>query len=318
MTGVKNMDFYCKEKPHNKRWESGQSILHRQQPETKKAPHKQQDYALENSYGDLRYLKKDEKTGQDREGFSLEAKEAAGTPTHTEKEKRLDRATMKKVSHGSKKTLFSSELPLRNQALFYEMSGSKKSDAFLKCMKALIRRQGHQTLRDAFGFLEQEPEQLELKTLKSQQQRISPDTKTEYPHELSLEEKTGRRMLMTEEHVAHPQELTLEEFAATNKRMDQLSERLRKKEAKERQLCSELQSMLARRSEEQHSAKQLLSDSPKHTQEESEKQSHSKSKNSSDNRRQNMQFSSQDTAQAEPGETEAEETDSHAKPLIES
>lgn len=282
-----NMGFYLKEKPQNKRWESGQSILHRQQPETKEDAHKQEDYTLKNSYGALHYLKRDKKARQDREGFSLEAFEAAGTPVHTEKEKHLDRATMKKVSHGDKKTLFSSEAPLRNQALFYDMSGSKKSDNFVKCMKELIRRQGHQTLRDAFGFLEHEPEQLELEAMKDPQQRVTPETKTEAPHEL-----------------------TIEEFTSTNRRIDTLSSRLHKKKAKERQLCSELQTMLAQRAEDKHAAEKHLSDRPKHTQEESEKHSNSKRKNSSDNRRGSMLFSVEDTAQAEPGEETAADTDS--------
>lgn len=249
------MSFYWKEKPQNRRWESGQSILHRQQPETKKDTHKQEDYALKNSYGALHYLKKDKKAGQDREGFSLEAFEAAGTPVHTEKEKHLDRTTMKKVNHGDKKTLFSSEVPLRSQALFYDMAGSKKSESFLKCLKELMRRQGHQTLRDAFGFLEQEPERLELEAMKDQQQRITPEKKMEYPHEL-----------------------TIEEFTTTNKRIDNLSSRLHKKEAKERQLCSELQTMLAQRAEHKRSAEKHLSDRPKHTQELWAKQSNEREK----------------------------------------
>lgn len=281
------MGFYLKEKPQDKRWESGQSILHRQQQETKKDTHKQEDYALKNSYGALRYLKKDKKAGQDREGFSLEAFEAAGTPVHTQKEKHLDRTAMKKVSHGDKKTLFSSELPLRNQALFYDMSGGKKSKPFLKCMKELIRRQGHQTLRDAFGFLEQEPERLELEAMKDQQQRITPEAEKQYSHEL-----------------------TIEEFTAANRRIDTLSSRLHKKEAKEQQLCSELQTMLAQRAEDKQAAQKHLSQRPKHTWEEAKTQSNSRKKNSSDNRRVSMMFSSQNAAQIEPTGEAGTNTDS--------
>lgn len=288
------MGFYEKEKPQNKRWESGQSILHRQQQETKKDTHKQKDYALKNTYGKLHYLKKGTKAGQDREGFSLEAFEAAGTPVHTEKEKHLDRAAMKRVSHGDKKTLFSSELPLRNQALFYDMTGSKKSEHFLKCMKELIRRQGHQTLRDAFGFLEQEPERLQLEAMKEQQQRITPGMKTEYP-----------------------QELTIEEFTAANRRIDTLSSRLHKKEAKERQLCSELQTMLAQRAKDRRFAQKPPSDSLTHTRENPQKQSNSKEKNSSDVRRASMLFSSRDATQAASGEAAPEEADSRDKPFTE-
>lgn len=238
------MSAYYKDETKKERWESGQAILHRKQQETKKDSRKQTDYELKNSYGTLHYLKKDKKNRQEKEGLALEAFEAAGTPVHTEKEKHIDRAAMKKVSQGDKKTLFSSEVPLRSQALFYDMSGSKKSNAFLKCMKELIRRQGHRTLRDAFGFLEQEPERLQLEAMKSVQNGFLPENKMEHQHDLSLEE-----------------------FAAANRRIDNLSSRLRKKEAKEQQLCSELQTMLAQRTEDRSSKEKSLSDRPSHAQE---------------------------------------------------
>lgn len=243
------MSVYYKDEEKKERWESGQAILHRQQQETKKDSREDKDYELKNSYGTLHYLKRDKKNRREKEGLAIEAFEAPGTPVHTEKEKHIDRASMKRVCRGEKKSLFSSELPLRNQALFYDMSDRKKSDAFLKCMKELLRRQGHRTLRDAFGFLDQEPERLELETLKSRQKNILPEDKTE-----------------------HQQELTLQEFASTNKRIDSLNSRLHKKEAKERQLCSELQTMLAQRTKDKPAKERRFPDRPVYALEEQEKQ----------------------------------------------
>lgn len=256
------MDFYHENKSKKEHWESGQAILHRQQQETKKEPG-QQNYELKNSYGTLHYLKKDKKNRQEKEGFSLEAFESPGTPVHTEKEKHIDRKTMKKNSRTHEKNLFTSEIPLHNQALFYEMSNNKKSDDFLKCMKALVHRQGHQTLRDAFGFLEQEPERLELEEMKKQQQRVTPEAKDRH-------------------------ELTMEEFSSINKRIDNLGSRLHKKEAKEQHLCSELQTMLAQNADGKFSKGKRVSDHLKHAQEEKENQSNTKKKSRSGNGRRNM------------------------------
>ena len=244
---MENMGIYFKEEAKKKRWESGQSILHRENRETEKEGQAQNPYGLRNSYGGLRYLEKDEEGRKQKEGFALEAFEAPGTPLHTEKEKHLDRASMKKVSHGDKKTLFASELPLRNQAIFYEISGGKKSDAFLKCMKELVRQRGHQTLQDAFGFLEQEPERLELEALKETRQEPMPETTKGNQETLSQEERKERQ-----------DKLSLEEFDEKNKRIDSLGSQLRKKEAKERQLCSELQTMLAQRAKEKLSKERQL------------------------------------------------------------
>lgn len=301
------MGIYHKDELKKERWESGQAILHRQQQEAKKRP-RQQDYELKNSYGTLHYLKKDKKNRQGKEGFSLEAFEAPGTPVHTEKEKHIDRGTMKNISRGDKKALFASEVPLRNQALFYEMSGSKKSDAFLKCMKELIRRQGHRTLRDAFGFLEQEPEQLELEVIKSQRQGGMPQTKKEETDQLAIRQKTERGRIPTmEEDMERPHKITIEEFSSINRRIDNLSSRLHKKEAKERQLCSELQTMLSQRAEERFSKGKRLSDHLKHTQEEKENQSNAKQKSRPDNRRRRMSELNQTITQAAPeSETETD------------
>lgn len=229
MANMGNMGIYFKDEQKKPRWDSGQSILHREEQDTKKPQQERKPYEVKNSYGKLDYRKKGKKPGQQREGFALEAFEAAGTPVHTEKEKRLDRASMKKVNHGDKKTLFASETPLRSQALFYEISGSKKSTDFLKCMKQLIHRRGHQTLKDAFGFLEQEPEQLELLTQREMGKGLSP------------QEKENETTFSPQERETP---VSLEEFSQRNRRIDTLNSRLLRKQAKERQLCNELQAML--------------------------------------------------------------------------
>lgn len=285
------MDYDSKDKQKKERWESGQAILHRQQQTTKQTPHRQ-DYELKNSYGSLRYLKKDKENRQEKEGFSLEAFESPGTPVHTEKEKHIDRKTMKKISRIDKDALFASEIPLHNQALFYNMSDNKKSKAFLQCMKELVHRQGHQTLRDAFGFLDQEPERLELDALKEQQQRTEP--KTERPHEL-----------------------TMEEFSSMNKRIDNLSSRLHKKEAKEQQLCSELQTMLSQRANDKLSKGKRFSDHLKHTQAEKENQSNPKKKGRSGAKLRNMAPLNHTVAQAPPENEPGAGIDDDAETTIE-
>lgn len=267
---MENMDIYFKDNAKKKRWETGQSILHRENRETAKEGQAQKTYGLRNSYGSLRYLNKDKKDPTQKEGFALEAFEAAGTPLHTEKEKHIDRASMKKISHGDKKTLFASELPLRNQAIFYEVSGSKKSNSFLKCMKELVRQRGHQTLQDAFGFLEQEPERLELEALKETRQELVPGTKSGNLEPLSQEEKKDRQ-----------DGLSLAEFDEKNKRIDSLGSRLLKKEAKERQLCSELQTMLTQHAKEKPSKERQLGTQAEHLPESREKQRDAKRKKAS-------------------------------------
>lgn len=261
---MENMGTYFKDEPKKTRWDSGQSILHRENRKTKKQENGQKPYEVKNAYGKLDYRKKDKKTGQQREGFALEAVEAAGTPVHTEKEKHLDRASMKKVNHGEKKTLYSSEVPLRNQALFYDMSGSKKSSDFLKCMKQLIHRRGHQTLKDAFGFLEQEPERLELLAQREMDRGLLPREK-EGETASAAHEKDSQSIL------------SLEEFSQKNKRIDTLNSRLLRKEAKERQLRNELQAMLDERTK-----KERFSGSSKQTPKHDENQPDSKGKRSHD------------------------------------
>jgi len=215
---MENMGIYFKDEQKKERWETGQAILHKEDAQNDT---EQKSCGIKNSYGRLHYLKKGEKQGEEREGLSLEAFEAPGTPLHTEKEKHLDRAAMKNVTHGDKQMLFSSELPLRNQALFYDLTGSKKSEDFLECMKQLIRTRGHRTLNDTFGFLNQEAERRELEFLKKEQEESVLDG-------FDYENKN-----------------------ADSKREDVLNGRLLRKEAKERQLRSDLQLMLEQQSKEQ-------------------------------------------------------------------
>lgn len=207
------------------RWESSGSVFHENSRESSG-----ENYRLENSFGTLEYLtpeKKGEKQGnrrrerrggekeETREGFVLEAKEAPGTPAHTEKEKRLDTETMKQVRIRNEKHLYASEIPLRSQAVFYDISEWRRSDDFLECMKQLMAQTGHRTLEDMMGFLDQSAERQMLDQL--------------------LEERRGN--------------LTMEEFGNLNRMSDILNERLHKKERKEEELCSRLQLMIDRREE---------------------------------------------------------------------
>lgn len=228
------MGIYFKDEEKKPRWESAQAILHKETGE-KESPKQnertekaEETRGVKNSYGKLHYLKKGEKRGEEKEGFSLEAFEAPGTPLHTEKEKYLDRTTMKNITHGDKQMLFSSEIPLHNQALFYDLAGSRKSEDFLECMKQLIRTRGHRTLMDAFGFLDQDSERRELELLKMEQK------------EALSEEFDGTSFS------------TKEETAEIGRRMDTLNSRLLKKEAKERQLRSDLQLMLDQQTREEY------------------------------------------------------------------
>lgn len=218
---MENMHTYFEKEHKNPRWDSSSSILHREPTEHRKDNN---IYDIKNSYGRLHYLKKDRHAEQNQEGLTLEALEAPNTRIHTEKEKHLDHDTMKKITHGDKQMLYASEVPLRSQALFYDMSCGEKSADFLACMKEIVKRQGHQTLTDAFGFLDQEPERRKL-----EMQREDP-------------------------HYSRP-----EEFDQENKHTDILNNRLRKKEAKERQLCSELKIMLDQRNKKQPAISQRKS-----------------------------------------------------------
>ncbi len=226
------MGIYFKDEQKKERWESGQAILHRETCKDKENDKDGKVYEVKNSFGKLDYMKKDGKRGLDKEGMTLEAFEAPGTPVHTEKEKHLDPSTMKKVNNNDRRKLYASEVPFHNQAFFYEMSGPKKSAVFLKNMKMLIHRQGHQTLQDALGFLDQEAERSELKRMKECQNELLP-----------------------------------EEFDRENKRMDALNSRLLRKEAKEKQLCNDLQVMLDMRTRED-----AIDEKIRQTQDEAEKQ----------------------------------------------
>lgn len=193
-----------RERSFQPRWEKGQSILHKDDRE---------NFEVRNSYGRLRYIKEERREGQSREGFALEAFEAPGTPVHTYREKHLEPSGMKKVRTKTERRLYASEVPLRNQAVFYRMDQRRKSRDLLKCLKQLLRVQGHQTLQDAFGFLEQRQDRVEREELRAERFR----------------------------------ELTSEEFGRINRELDTLNDRILKKEAKERQLCTELQLMTDRR-----------------------------------------------------------------------
>lgn len=249
------MGIYFEEQRKKTRWDSGAAVLHKESVENKKEENPQKDneaYRLTNSYGTLRYLKKDKEKGESREGFVVEAFEAPGTPVHTDKEKHLNRQNMKKIGQGNKKTLFSSEVPLRSQALFFNMTGSKKSTELLNNMKELLHRQGHQTLKDTFGFLDQDSELMELEALKAEQK-----------DSLSPESKQTDQQLLPEER-----QDTVE------KRIDTLNSRLLRKKAKERQLCNELQLML-----DQHTREEVLGDQQNLAQKEQEAPKKGKSRN---------------------------------------
>ncbi len=200
------------------RWEKGQAVLHIEDQERP---------SVTNAYGSLRYTKQEKKgDSADRkneyqseypkekakQGFVVEAREAPGTRLHTEQEKHLSMETMKKVRYRDERFLYASGHPFREQSFFYDTREKKDSREFLDCIKCMLEEQGHTTLRDAFGFLEQKPERLEKQILEKERLR----------------------------------ELTLEEFDTMNKRIDDLNSRLRKKEVQERQLCSRLQLMIDR------------------------------------------------------------------------
>lgn len=188
------------------RWEKGQALLH---TENREKP------VVSNAYGSFRYAKEENKADKQekpKEGFVLEAREAPGTRVHTELEKHLSLTSMKKVKNGKERFLYTSELPFRNQSFFYDVAEKKKSRKLLDCMICMLKEQGHDVLRDLFGFLEQEPERLKKQMLEKERLR----------------------------------ELTLEEFDRLNKEIDRLDDRIRKKESMEYQLCNELQLMIDR------------------------------------------------------------------------
>lgn len=186
-----------------KRWEKGQSIFHKDDRE---------HFQMENAYGRLEYIRENSRQPDAKNGFLVKAKEAPGTPGHTQKEKDLDPKQVKDADFQEERFLFTNEKPFRDQAVFYDIRKWKRSRDFMACMKSLLDEQGHQTLRDTFGFLEQ------------RQDRIL-------------------RQMLEEERM---QNLSLEEFDLVNKQIDTLNTCIQKKEAKERQLCAELQLMIDR------------------------------------------------------------------------
>ncbi len=275
------MGTYFEEEHERSQWESGQALLHSesvkkhndgQRENDRERSKENESYRVQNSYGTLRYLKKDKKKGEEKEGFAVEAFEAPNTRLHTDAEKHLDRKSIKKVKQNHKHTLYSSELPLRDQALFIDMRGGKKSADMIQYMKTLVQKQGHQTLKDTFGFLDQEEERAELEALKekrkseeSNEQALMQKSEKSPEQDLTQKsEKNPEQALMQKSAHKPEQETEEKDFAShedmisqrehqfeNNKRIDTLNSRLRRKEALERQLRNDLQVMLDQRGREE-------------------------------------------------------------------
>lgn len=189
-------------------WESGQSVLHKDEKGIS---------TIENVYGSLNYTKGGGRHSQEKKGFVLEAKEAPGTAGHTEKEKQFQPELRKKVKMKDERFLYTSEIPFRDQAIFYDVTEREKSDEFIACLKNMIEIFDHRTVREVFGFLDQRPERLWKEILER--------------------ERT--------------QKLSAASFGQVNHQMERLNAQLQKKEAREQQLCAQLQLMIERRKEEE-------------------------------------------------------------------
>lgn len=192
------------------RWDNAQSILHEKD---RKGEQEQREVEVKNAYGSLRYVKENKEQGTKKEGFILEALEAPGTLTHTYQEKHLKMASMKQIREREERFLYASGVPFKSQAIFYDVREKRRSREFLDCLKQMLKSRGHRTLKDTFGFLCQDTERLLKQNLERERLR----------------------------------KLTLEEFDVINKEIDMLNSRIRKKEAKERQLCDRLQLMIDRK-----------------------------------------------------------------------
>lgn len=200
------------------RWEKAQSVFHKDE---------KGEAFLENAYGSLKYTKEESDQRSARKGFVLEAKEAPGTAGHTEKEKHLKPETMKKVkmregNMQGERFLYTSGIPFRDQAIFYDVSEWERSREFLDCLKNMMEIRSHRTIRDTFGFLEQGSEQMQKKVL--EQERM--------------------------------QELSLDEFERVNHRIDSLNDQLQKKKTKEQQMRADLQLMIDRRKAEEREGRE--------------------------------------------------------------
>ena len=193
------------------RWEKGQSLLHKENRE---------GFWQENVFGKMEYVR-EEKTGQEKKGFVMKAKESPGTPLHREKEKHLELDKVKKVNMKRERFLYASGAPFRNQAVFYQVTEWERSQEFLQCIKDMMKEYGHRTLEEAFGFLDQRTERREKRKLMEEQKK----------------------------------QLSLEEFCSLTHDLDIVDRRIRKKEAKERQMCGELQLMIDREKEQQKKRK---------------------------------------------------------------
>lgn len=197
------------------RWEKGQAIFHKKEYEKKKGKKRgrREKFEAANAYGSLRYVER-EFDGQARHGFILEAKEAPGTLGHTEQEKHLPAEGLHKVRWKEESPLYAAGAPFGNQAFFFDVSVQERSRDFLECLKDMVRTQGHRTVKDTFGFLEQDSDRWQKAQLIGE----------------------GEGM----------QEKSLEEFEAFHRRMNELNSRIQQKEERERQMCGELQRMLDR------------------------------------------------------------------------
>ncbi len=208
--------------------------MERKQPRWEKGQsllHKEsrEGFWQENVFGKMEYVK-EERKGKEKKGFVMKAKESPGTPLHREKEKHLELDKVKKVKMKRERFLYASGAPFRNQAIFYQVTEWERSQEFLQCIKDMMKEYGHRTLEEAFGFLDQGPERGEKREL--------------------MKEQRGQ--------------LSLEEFCSLNHDLEIVESRIRKKEAKERQMCGELQLMIDREKEQRKKRKTSDSISGRH------------------------------------------------------
>lgn len=205
---------------YKQKWEKSQAILH---TDTKEKAETANSYGIikYKGYGqnNTLYSRKELRPPAARDrldgGFVFEAFEAPGSRIHTQQEKHLDLSRLKQAGLKTDRHLYTSELPLRGQAIYYALSSGetcRKSSYFIRCLKTLLAEYHHPSLRDAFGFLEQEPDRLQLQALVKQRREA----------------------------------LTPQQYGHVNHQSDTLGSRLLRKEAKERQLCSDLQLMISR------------------------------------------------------------------------
>lgn len=223
------------------RWEKGQAIFHKKEYGSQKTGEKRQretserahiygsgyeeEFETENAYGRLRYAEGMFDGKQGKHGFILEAKEAPGTPGHTEREKHFKPGASYKIGRKEDHYLYAAGMPFRSQSFFYDSSEWGRSRDFLECMKHMLREQKHRTVQDTFGFLEQDSERLQKELLLRKQEQ--------------------------------EREWSLEEFEEFHRQMNRLNSRIQQKEARERQMCGELQQMIDREKRKERRAERL-------------------------------------------------------------